>query len=226
MLSPDEQAAYLQAAANVREAAVAHLAADRSRPVAIAFVSNLQRGVDKVMDTAANAGSNFACKSGCSHCCNVQVHALEPEVFRIAGALRKLGPVVQEGLLEKLRQHAAMVRGLTLQDHRIPCPFLVDRLCSIYSIRPAVCRKAHSLDVEACRTAGATIPQDLATLMKAEAMIQGTAEAYSALGMPAAGHELGQAVLVALSDPTAEARWQGGASVFYRPVTTIGPSPE
>ena len=207
MLSPEEQAAYLRSVAKVRQAAAVHLAADHSRPAVIRFVTHLHQGVDQVMEKSAGTGTPSACRSGCSHCCNARVHALEPEVFHIAGALRERGPVVLDELMAKLRRHAAMAQGLTAQQHRIPCPFLVDHRCSIYPIRPAVCRKAHSLDAEPCRTGSATIPQDLATLMKAEAMIQGAAEAYEAHGLSAAGQELGQAVLVALTDPDAEARW-------------------
>ena len=207
MLSPDEQAAYLRAVANVRQAAADHLAADRSRPAVVQFVAHLHEGVDQVMEKSAATGTRLACKSGCSHCCHARVHALEPEVFRIAAAMRERGPVVLDGLMAKLRRHAAIAQGLTAQQHRMPCPFLVDHHCSIYTIRPAVCRKAHSLDAEPCRTGSSTIPQDLATLMKAEAMIQGTAEAYEAHGFSAAGQELGQALLLALSDPDAEARW-------------------
>lgn len=214
MLSPDEQAAYLRSVANVRQAAAVHLAADRSRAAVVRFVTHLHQGVDQMMEKSAGTGTPLACKSGCSHCCNARVHALEPEVFRIAGAMRERGPVVLDGLMAKLRRHAAIAQGLTAQQHRIPCPFLVEHRCSIYAIRPAVCRKAHSLDAEPCRTGSATIPQDLATLMKTEAMIQGTAEAYGAHGLCATGHELGQAVLIALTDPAAEARWHAGEDIF------------
>jgi hypothetical protein len=214
MLSPDEQAAYLRSVAKVRQAAADHLAADRSRPAVIQFVTQLHQGVDQVMEKPAGTGTRLACMSGCSHCCNARVHALEPEVFRIARAMRERGPVFLDGLMAKLRRHAAIAQGLTARQHRIPCPFLVDHRCSIYPIRPAVCRKAHSLDAEPCRTGSTTIPQDLATLMRTEAMIQGTAEAYGDLGLPAKGHEIGQAVLVALTDPAAEERWYAGEDIF------------
>ena len=206
-LSEAEQAAYLRAAADVRQAVLRQLGAQPTRTAAVAFVAHLQAGVDQVMARAEKAGTGFACKAGCAHCCHVRVHALEPEVFRIVQSVKSLPDAMLAALTERLRLHARAAQGLTLQNHRLPCPFLEDNRCSIYALRPAVCRKAHSLDVAKCATPGATIPQDLATLMKAEAMIQGTVEAYGALALPVAGQELGQAVLAALLDPDIEVRW-------------------
>ena len=37
----------------------------------------------------------------------------------------------------------------------MPCPLLVDELCSVYEARPLVCRGYNSTDVEACRRAHA-----------------------------------------------------------------------
>jgi len=52
------------------------------------------------------------------------------------------------------------------------------------------------------------------TLPNVEALAKGTSEAYKKLGFDASSHELGRAVLLALSDPSAESRWYNGESVF------------
>ena len=83
-------------------------------------------------------------------------------------------------------------------------------------MRPANCRKAHSLDVTQCATHGPKIPQRLDVLLKAEALCKGSADAYAHIGLAAGGHELGQALLLALTDPGAEARWMNGEAVFDR----------
>ena len=97
---------------------------------------------------------------------------------------------------------------------RPKCPFLKNELCAIYDVRPSVCRKAHSLDVTKCQTGASEIPQNLATMVSVAALTKGMSDAYGRLGFDASGHELGRAVLLALSDPTAESRWCSGEAVF------------
>lgn len=214
MLSPEEQAGAAQATAKVRQAALNALEANPGGSFAIHFVANLQRGVDEVLQSAVAQGLKIDCKAGCSHCCSVRVEALDPEVFRIAQALRQRPPEAREALVARLHKHAATVGGVPVAQHRVSCPFLERDLCSIYEVRPAVCRKVHSFDVEKCRTPGAEIPQSLDVLLKSEVLVDGTANAYARRHMQASGHELGHAVLLALTDPTAEARWAGGEAVF------------
>ena len=214
MLSPDEQAEFSLAVEKVRQAAVNALTADRSGPFAIRFIGKLQRGVDQVQQSAQAAGLAIDCRSGCSHCCSARVEALDPEVFRIAAVLQKRPSAELAALTERLREHAALARGTTAQRHRMPCPLLEKNLCTVYDVRPATCRKAHSLDVRQCATPGADIPQHLDLLLKADALCKGSADAYAHIGLAAAGHELGQALLLALTDPGAEARWMNGEAVF------------
>jgi hypothetical protein len=44
--------------------------------------------------------------------------------------------------------------------------------------------------------------------------MKGTAEAYCQVGLKTSAHELCKAVLQALTDETAEARWHNGEAVF------------
>ena len=81
-------------------------------------------------------------------------------------------------------------------------------------MRPAACRKVHSFDVKKCESAGAEIPHSLEVILKSETLMKGTANAYQQAKLPASGHDLGQAVLLALTDETAESRWYGGELVF------------
>ena len=214
MLSPEEHAEFLLATETVRQAALRHLEAMRSVPHVIYFIASLQRGVDSVAQTVAAGGPQFACKAGCSHCCNVRVEALEPEVFQIARELKKLPAEKLGEITRRLQQHVAMVSGMPLAQQQSPCPFLENHLCTIYSVRPAVCRKAHSFEVAKCEEAGAEIPQSLALLLKAEALMQGTAAAYREVKLAASGHELGQAVLLALADAGTKSRWALGEPIF------------
>lgn len=215
MLSPEEQAKFSRAAEKVRLAAIDALAADRGAAAALRFISNVQRGVDRVLQSALADGLKIDCKAGCDHCCSKRVEALDPEVFRIAAELGKRPPATLAVQIGRLRQHVAAVQESTAQTRSTPCPLLEGGMCSVYALRPAVCRKAHSLDVRQCATPGADIPQSLDLLLKAEALCKGSAGAYAHIGLAAAGRELGQALLLALTDPSAEVRWMNGEDVFH-----------
>ena len=214
MLSDQERNELQSAITGVQRIAAAHLQNPRSPHTAIAFIANLHRGVDQLFQGALDAGVKIACKTGCNACCSVRVHATEPEIFQIANTLNQ-GPAAQrEAVLIRLNDHAELASQLSISTHRTPCPFLDAGLCSVYSVRPAVCRKAHSLDVNPCLSTAADLPQSLNLLLKSEALMSGTAAAYHQAGLPVSSHELGQAVRLALNDTTLQARWLAGETVF------------
>ncbi len=213
-LSPAETAAFLQSADQVRAAAVRYLSDKRGSPLAITFVRNLQNGIDQVVSAAINQGVELACKVGCNHCCSARVEAIAPEVFRIARDIASRPAEEINAHIERLRVYDAMPSAVAPWQRRTPCPFLIDDLCSIYAVRPGVCRKAHSLDVAKCVENAPEIPQSLNIVLGAEALLKGTADAYREIGLQAAAHALGPAVLIALSDPAAESRWLSGEAVF------------
>lgn len=208
MLSHDEQAAYLDSIERVRQSAVCHLGSNRN--VAIEFVANLHRAVDKVMQQSADSGAQTECSPGCACCCSVRVEATEPEIFLIAHEIRRRPVDQAAAILERLRDHVAMAGGT----HRTDCAFLEDHLCSIYEVRPSVCRRAHSLSAESCKHFAPEIPQSLEMLLQADALMKGTSEAYRQVGLHTSAHELGSAVLQALTDEMTEARWLHGEAVF------------
>ncbi len=211
MLTEEERNTVLESVQQVRHVAVLALRQLPDSSHAITFVANLHRGVDMVAMRAAKAGPTPECSAGCAYCCRVRVEATEPEILCIARTLGVLPPVQLAALVDKLRAHlaqASAVQGKERQD----CPFLVNKLCSIYEIRPATCRKAHSLSVRKCETLALELPQNLDLLLQSEALMLGTAEAYRELNLPASPHELVAAVLTALTEPGAEALWYNGQS--------------
>lgn len=214
MLSQEEQAEFHASVQKVQHSVLSHIGSKQSVTYVVNFVANMQRGVDDVSQAARDQGAHFDCKAGCSHCCNVRVEALEPEIFQIAHALRQLAPEALENTISALQEYASRIQGVSVWEQRIACPFLKQNLCSIYQVRPARCRRAHSFDVEKCATPGADIPESLEVSLKSEALMKGTSLAYLDARLPASGHELAQAVLFALTDDTAESRWYAGKAVF------------
>lgn len=65
------------------------------------------------------------CKKGCSHCCHIPVSVSELEVEYIEKSL-------------KIKRKAFSAYDITQNK---PCPFLKDNGCSIYNVRPFVCRR-------------------------------------------------------------------------------------
>lgn len=180
---------------------------------AVRFVAHLHRSVDDVAAGAAAGGWVPDCQAGCAHCCRVRVEATDPEILHIARRLRQWPAPQLQVAMARLRAHvAAQAEPPTGAVHY--CSFLVNQRCSIYEVRPAACRKAHSLAVGQCASHAPQIPQDLKLLTEAEALMAGTAAAYEQVHLPATAHELNAAVLAALSDDTAQARWYRGEGVF------------
>lgn len=220
MLTDEERDALLRGADSVQKIATQGLGKATEVTAKIHFVRHLQRGVDQIQfaaNAAASAskdGQGFACQAGCSHCCEVRVEALVPEVLQIVSALKQLPAETLQHWRGRLQTHVAQVKHLSAAQHRVPCVFLQDHLCTIYTLRPAVCRKAHSYHVAACADHHPEIPQSLQVLLQAEALIKGTAAAYAAHQLDSRAHELTQAVLAGLDDETLLSRWENGEAVL------------
>ncbi len=73
------------------------------------------------------------CKKGCSNCCkNPTVPFTEPELIGILWyAIEKLKSPLRERVKQRLYAHQTSLE----------CPFLVDDECSVYEMRPLICRQ-------------------------------------------------------------------------------------
>jgi len=98
------------------------------------------------------------CKKGCSFCCRKPgVLISVPELLRILHYVsEEFDEAAVSALRERSSTYAAQVAGQDLHgpsDTSVPCPLLVDDLCSVYDVRPLVCRGYNSTSVDACRRA-------------------------------------------------------------------------
>ncbi len=219
MLTDDERTAFVQSITRVRQRAAQALQQAQGADGAVAFIAQLHRGLDTVAEQARAAGPQPACQAGCAHCCHLRVEATEPEVFHIAQHLRAQPAAEQANAIRALQRHVATTALNPASPARQACSFLVDDRCSIYPVRPATCRKAHSLSAQHCAEQSATIPQNLRLLVDAEALMAGTALAYRDQPMPSSALELNAAMLTALTNPAALHRWYQGDP------TALGPTP-
>ena len=159
--------------------------------------------------------AQHACAPGCDFCCYLPVDVLAPEAFRIAAHLEQTcSPEALATLVYRLGaqgQHDLGVR---------PCVFLAKGRCSIYEVRPIVCRGYNSLSKERCEAYHHDASVDLKGTKDrvagrlAEAIEDGVIAGLEALGLDAQWYELPSAVLRALETTNGPARWARGEAVF------------
>ena len=213
MLSAEDRA-QLEASVAAIEAVASQLLTQAKSPwQALAFVATLHNNLDRAAAGAVSPVGPVECRAGCSHCCHSRVELTDPEALHIAEHVRQWPEDERASLVLRLhiqaRHHSGDQAPPPLAT-RPPCAFLADHRCSIYAWRPSTCRKGHSLSAQACEDQSPTIPQSLDILVRCEALMAGARRAYQNNGLPAAAHELAQAVLAALQQPGAVADWYQG----------------
>lgn len=196
---------------------------------------SLQQLIEKAAAFAENMAQQgrhplsppVACADKCSWCCNQQVRATAPEIFRIVRHLDD--PDLQQrraATVARLQQLDKATRGLSAQGRaRIPkpCAFLVDNRCSIYEVRPMACAEYTSYDVGVCkrwhrlgqRGTGGPV-HEKARLLAFTSVQAGMVRALTNAAPQAdsAWLELTAAVVDALKTPDAEASWLRGEPIF------------
>ena len=91
----------------------------------------------------------IACTNGCSHCCHHDVEISSLEATSISNFSGRAARPIQKSIVRTDRPY----RGS-------PCPFLVKDLCSVYEVRPLVCRNHASYDVTNTACLPAYIDED------------------------------------------------------------------
>lgn len=213
MLSEPERQALQAAATRVREQAGRSLQSASDPWQAVSLVGELHRSIDRLAAHASQQMPAPACRAGCAHCCSAPVEVATPEALRIAAHLRaQLSVEAQEAVVAQLHRRVEDEAADRGEWQRRPCVFLQEQRCSVYAVRPAVCRKAHSLSLQACEQQASDIPQSLNYLLQVETLMAGSFQAYGAQGLDASPKRLPQAVLSAMVDEASAQRWYGERS--------------
>lgn len=174
----------------------------------------------------ASGALTIACAAGCSYCCHVHADVTVPEVLAITRHLEATWSEPSlRALRERLARHVARVEHLRDEERwaaKIPCALLDDAgRCSIHAARPLRCRAFNARSVEPCREAFEGSPDAAPARIPRLDRAHDAAEAgYDAAlidaGLSAAAHRLEGALLLALDDPEAGARWLAGEDAFAR----------
>lgn len=186
-----------------------------------ALLDGLQQTADEAENFIAQYRegdrSLIECGPGCSTCCVVNVSTLLPEGIAIVRYLRQQSPEMESCVTTRLEELWREVRGLDDEDRLFmqrPCAFLDEQgNCSIYSVRPFLCRSISSTDAEACREAlaGAVFGEEKAIMVHQfqqqlyETLFMGVGEGLEQGGLDGRSFPLTGLVRYLLRHPNAEA---------------------
>ncbi|NDY72115.1 YkgJ family cysteine cluster protein [Desulfobacter hydrogenophilus] len=105
----------------------------------------------------SNQSPAVACGPGCSYCCHSQIHVLPIEALLILSFIHECFTGEQILLLmDRIEQRLQRTRGQSIGalfsvKSELPCIFLENGMCSIYQVRPFICRAWNSMDSSLCK---------------------------------------------------------------------------
>jgi Fe-S-cluster containining protein len=215
MSEPDSLDSQVETALQQQKAATINaLQVSRRKAAVLQLATQVHQGMSAAID-ALPSKAQHACAPGCFFCCYLPVDVLAPEAFRIAAHLKQTrSPGELAGLVYQLGAHGQHDFGMR------PCVFLDHGHCSIYEVRPMVCRGYNSLSKELCEAFYHDASVDLKGTKDhvagrlAEAMEEGVIAGLNALGLDVQWYELPSAVLRALETTNGPTRWARGEAVF------------
>jgi hypothetical protein len=114
----------------------------------------------------------IACANGCSHCCHHGVEISSLEATSISNFSGRAARPIQKSILRTDKPY----RGS-------PCPFLVEDSCSVYEVRPLVCRNHASYDATNTACLPAHIDEDR-PMLRFGGLLNAWVEVSSGKGYP------------------------------------------
>ena len=103
-----------------------------------------------------HVGEKLDCKKFCDYCCYFKKEVTAPEVFAIVEYLNDATKIkTKKRVLQAGRIASNKIKRLSTaerMDSNIACALLTEGTCSVYDVRPAVCRKVHSRDSGSCKS--------------------------------------------------------------------------
>jgi hypothetical protein len=177
----------------------------------------LKASVDfRIRHVLSTVEEPVACRKGCGHCCQVPVSAFPFEIFPIAHHVRtSWSGRERRALMRRLRAYRTAVTKPQRGAKHPWCPFLKEGSCSIYDVRPTICRTHHSSDLSACLRDPTKRPASAQPFYRAMlGLYDGAFEALGARSGFPDGYEMALAVEIALREHDALDRFLAGGDPF------------
>ncbi|HEY3418323.1 MAG TPA: YkgJ family cysteine cluster protein, partial [Armatimonadota bacterium] len=128
--------------------------------------------------------------------------------------------VAQRTLLrQRIGEKTTVISGMTVQaqmERTITCPFLLENRCSIYAVRPLLCRGRNSFDATPCQAVYADPTQAgqfvllQEQMLVSQCLVLGILTALKKIGLPDRCIDLCLALDVSLRNPDMVERWLQG----------------
>jgi len=223
-MSANEQirAAYNAEKLRVYEDCTAGKGGVAARTAIVKFYERLDVAIESAIKMS---GDTIDCRKGCDYCCHFKVELGAEEVFAIKNYVDSVfSPVQRQVFLEQAHSNHEGVSSLSQTARvqaNIPCPFLSAHECTIYAIRPAMCRKLHSLDVQSCKDsfdnpADSTISNAEQPIVSAISLtaISAAREGLSEAKFDATVYDMNEVLVDAFENKKCEKRWSRGKKAF------------
>lgn len=160
----------------------------------------------------------LACREGCEFCCiEPAISVTLIEVLRIADHIHA---TFTEDRVASLISRLDAPEPLVEFGGLARCPLLVDKRCSVYAVRPLVCRSSNSYDATACERAtragrkGQTVPVYQGHFSATQLLLDSLIKAIRASERETGLFDLRTALRAVLADPTLKPAWLAGKPAF------------
>jgi len=221
---------YQELAARQQQTVTELLQDGKTREKALEVAMSAYYTADHVIarfEAANTLPSPPACSPGCDFCCHNQVEVTPPEALLIGAYLEQHVSPRQLGLLlERLERNLSLRAGKSKVEvasfrQDLPCPLLHRQGCSIYPVRPLVCRAMHALDAAQCEAALRTQDQTPVAYYAhrheiTTAIVRGLLEGCRAAACQAHAVDLVQALYDYFQQDEPALMWIQGKEVFRR----------
>lgn len=130
-----------------------------SDPSEVRFQHLLREAEKIILENKEEARlENIDCKKGCGYCCILNIPVLPPESDKIFHFIKSNFSTQElKNVKEKIDGYGFQIKNLDDEERivcRKPCIFLSDaESCSIYPVRPILCRSVTSTSASKCKQA-------------------------------------------------------------------------
>jgi hypothetical protein len=181
---------------------------DEAAAIAARLHDEVDRGVAEREAMIAAQGWQLACKVGCNYCCEEPIMVHRPEAARVVrwlerpenAAARAAFRASYPAWRDRQGDTPARLADVYVRDpasyvdaharawaKRVLCAFNHDGACSIYQVRPTVCRAAHALDSADACIGGADRTRQRATFVPLDRFVAKTRSLLAAAHHAARG---------------------------------------
>jgi Fe-S-cluster containining protein len=142
----------------VQRTTMEHLSAATNKDALAEMMKMITEAAEGELAVHRDGGEHIACRAGCGTCCSLNVAVLFPEVIAIVEFVRTHWPPERQRMLEdRVAELFGHIRWLDEEERislRQSCAFLDESsACTIYPVRPLICRAITSIDAHHCEEA-------------------------------------------------------------------------